>query len=154
MNNESGIITAISVSKRKGVAKTNVEEAELIAEWGIEGDAHAGKWHRQVSLLAEESIEKMRQLGVDVSAGDFAENLTLTGLDVPHFVVGDRLCCGDAELEVTQIGKECHSRCAIYFAVGDCVMPKEGVFAKVIRGGTLKPGMKVERIPAPQLPSS
>ncbi len=147
MKIESGVIEAVSTSSRKGVAKSNVEEVELVADWGIKGDAHAGEWHRQVSLLAVESIEKMQQLGADVRAGDFAENITSRGLDVPNLTVGDHLLCGETELEVTQIGKECHSRCAIYAAVGDCVMPREGVFARVVRGGTLKPGMKIERLP-------
>ena len=145
---ESGVLLAISISSQKGVAKTNVDQAEFVADWGILGDAHAGKWHRQISLLAEESIEKMRLLGADVSAGDFAENLTLRGVDVPHLSIGDKLVIEEVVLEVTQIGKECHSHCAIYYAVGDCVMPREGVFAKVLRGGKLRLGMIVIRIPA------
>jgi MOSC domain-containing protein YiiM len=136
-----GTIVAVSVSATKGVQKSNVERAVLRAEWGLEGDAHAGEWHRQVSLLAEESIEKMRRMGLDVTAGDFAENLTTSGIDVPGLHIGDRVKVGrEVELEVTQIGKECHTRCAIYQQAGDCVMPKEGVFAKVLSGGEVRPG--------------
>ncbi len=140
---ETGILEAISVSVQKGTPKSNVNGAVLITDWGIEGDAHAGKWHRQVSILAAESIERMRSLGVEVAPGSFAENLTTRGLDVPHLRIGDRLRCGEIELEITQIGKECYSRCAIYYAAGDCVMPREGVFARVIIGGELKPGMVI-----------
>lgn len=137
----SGEVVAVSLSASKGVRKTNKDRALLRAAWGIEGDAHAGEWHRQVSLLAQESIEKMRRLGLDVSAGDFAENLTTRGIDVPGLHIGDRLRVGErVELEVTQIGKECHTRCAIYQQAGDCVMPKEGVFAKVLTGGEVRPG--------------
>lgn len=143
MNIQKGIIEAISISKRKGVAKTNVPLASLREDWGIEGDAHAGKWHRQVSLLASESVNKMRRMGATVGPGDFAENLTINGLDLLRLGIGDRLQCGEAELEITQIGKTCHNRCAIYQAVGDCVMPREGVFARVVRGGTLRIGMEI-----------
>jgi MOSC domain-containing protein YiiM len=140
-----GTLVAVSVSATKGVQKSNVEGAVLRAAWGLEGDAHAGEWHRQVSLLAEESIEKMRRMGLDVSAGDFAENLTTRNIDVPGLHIGDRVRVGrDVELEVTQIGKECHTRCAIYQQAGDCVMPKEGVFARVLRGGEIKPGDSIE----------
>ena len=137
---EEGTLLAVSVSETKGVRKTNKERVRLKAEGGIEGDAPAGEWHRQVSLLAQESIDKMRALGLDVTAGDFAENLTTTGIDVPHLSIGDHLAVGEAELEITQIGKECHTRCAIYHQAGDCVMPKEGVFARVLKGGDVKPG--------------
>lgn len=140
----SPVVAALSVSDRKGIPKSNIERVRLIANWGMEGDAHAGEWHRQISLLAMESIERMRELGADVSAGDLAENITTRGLDVPHMNIGDRLRIGSAELEITQIGKECHSRCAIYYLVGDCVMPREGVFARVVKGGELYVGMSVE----------
>jgi len=134
-------VVAVSLSATKGVRKTNKDSAVLRTGWGIEGDAHAGEWHRQVSLLAEESIEKMRRLGLDVTAGDFAENLTTRGIDVPNLHIGDHLRVGPrVELEVTQIGKECHTRCAIYQQAGDCVMPKEGVFARVLSGGEVRPG--------------
>jgi len=135
-----GQITAVCISVNKGERKTPVAAVELREEHGIVGDAHAGPGHRQVSLLARESIEKMRALGLDVTNGDFAENLTTAGVDLPALPVGTRLSVGEAELEVTQIGKECHTRCAIYHQAGDCVMPKEGIFARVVRGGKVKPG--------------
>jgi MOSC domain-containing protein YiiM len=106
----------------------------------VDRDAHAGPGHRQVSLLAMESIEKMRGKGVEVGPGDFAENVTVEGIDLAGLTVGDRLLVGEALLEISQIGKECHDRCAIYFQAGDCVMPREGVFARVLRGGTVAPG--------------
>ncbi len=144
----TGELVAVSLSETKGVRKTNTGSALLKPEWGIEGDAHAGPWHRQVSLLAQESIDKMRAMGLDVSAGDFAENLTTVGINVPGLTVGDRVRVGDeVELEVTQIGKECHARCAIYYQAGDCVMPKEGVFARVLKGGEVKPGDAVRVVP-------
>jgi MOSC domain-containing protein YiiM len=151
--NSEGLLVAVSLSATKGVRKSNTGSALLRAEWGIEGDAHAGEWHRQVSLLAEESIEKMRRMGLDVSAGDFAENLTTRGIDVPGLHIGDRVKVGrSVELEVTQIGKECHTRCAIYQQAGDCVMPKEGVFARVRNGGEVKPGDPVVVEPAAKPP--
>jgi MOSC domain-containing protein YiiM len=137
---QQGILVAVSVSETKGVRKHNVERARLKPDWGIEGDAHAGEWHRQISLLALESIQKMQALGLDVTSGDFAENLTTQGIDVPRLHIGDRVLVGETELEITQIGKECHTRCAIYEQAGDCVMPKEGVFARVLRGGEVRPG--------------
>ena len=138
-------IKAISVSKEKGVPKTNVPEAELETELGIVGDAHAGKWHRQISLLASESIEKMVAAGAKVSAGDFAENITTEGIDLQSLVIGSKLKLGDnAELEITQFGKECHSHCAIYEQVGDCIMPREGIFAKVVRPARIKVGDGIE----------
>lgn len=143
-HNESvGRIVAVSISRQKGVPKTNVPAAVLLPEWGIDGDAHAGPWHRQVSLLAIESIAKMRAKGLHVGPGAFAENLTTEGIDVPHLRVGQRLAIGDALLEVTQIGKQCHNRCAIFQQAGDCVMPREGVFARVIRGGEVAVGNTV-----------
>jgi MOSC domain-containing protein YiiM len=135
-----GKIVAVCVSEKKGERKTPVAAAELQEEHGIIGDGHAGPWHRQVSLLAQESIDKMRALGLDVTTGDFAENLTTLGLNLPALPLGTRLTVGDAELEITQIGKECHTRCAIFYQAGDCVMPKEGIFARVLRGGTVRPG--------------
>ncbi len=137
MNNNTGRIVAISVSKKKGIPKTNVDQAVLLSEWGIDGDVHAGKWHRQVSLLAIESIEKMREKGLNVRPGAFAENITTEFVNIPELKVGDHIMIGDAELEITQIGKECHTRCAIYYRAGDCVMPREGIFAKVINGGEI-----------------
>jgi MOSC domain-containing protein YiiM len=117
-----------------------VTQVELRENHGIVGDAHAGKWHRQVSLLARESIEKMRKLGLDVDNGDFAENITTSGIELPALAIGTRLSIGTAEVEVTQIGKECHTRCAIYHQAGDCVMPKEGIFVKVLSGGVVRSG--------------
>ena len=139
-----GKVVAVCISSSKGERKTPVAAVELRAEHGIVGDAHAGPWHRQVSLLARESIDKMRALGLDVTTGDFAENLTTEGVDLLALPIGTRLSVGAAELEVTQIGKECHTRCAIYHQAGDCVMPKEGIFARVLRGGIVRPGDEVK----------
>ncbi len=133
-------VMAVCVSQNKGERKKPVESVELRENHGIVGDAHAGDWHRQVSLLAQESIEKMRALGLDVSAGDFAENITTSGIDLVSLPIGAHLQVGKALLEVTQIGKECHTRCAIFYQAGDCVMPKEGIFVKVLRGGTITKG--------------
>lgn len=138
-------VEAVCISENKGERKKPVESVELRENHGIVGDAHAGEWHRQVSLLATESIEKMRKLGLDVTAGDFAENITTSGIELVSLPIGTRLQVGETLLEVTQIGKECHTRCAIYYQAGDCVMPKEGIFAKVITGGTIKPGDGVKR---------
>jgi MOSC domain-containing protein YiiM len=138
-----GRVAAISVSKRRGTPKTNVASAMLVPDWGIEGDAHAGHWHRQVSFLALESIAKMRAKGLNVDPGAFAENITTEFIDVPHLRVGDRVRIAGTELEVTQIGKECHSRCAIFEAAGDCVMPREGVFGRVVTGGPIRVGDEV-----------
>lgn len=133
-----GKLVAVCTSERKGERKKNIGTAVLLKGLGLEGDAHAGFAHRQVSLLALESIQKMRGLGLDVHPGDFAENLTTQGLDLLNLPVGTRLKIGsDVYLRVTQIGKECHTRCAIYYQAGDCVMPKEGIFAEVLRGGTV-----------------
>ncbi|MCU7496259.1 MAG: MOSC domain-containing protein [Ignavibacteria bacterium] len=141
MENDSlkGKISAISISSKKGIPKTNVPAARLIENFGIEGDAHAGNWHRQVSLLALESIERMKTLGLPLlKPGIFAENLTTRSLDLSKIKIGTRLKIGsNAEIEVTQIGKECHARCAIYEKAGDCIMPKEGIFARVIRSGEI-----------------
>jgi len=144
---QTGTILSINVSETTGVQKTPVSEVELKEEWGIVGDAHAGLLdnptyaHRQVSLLAQESIEKMIRKGLDVSAGIFAENLTTEGLDLVSLPVGTIITTGDGiVLEVSQIGKECHDHCAVYNAVGDCVMPREGIFVRVLKGGSLKVG--------------
>ena len=139
---------AISVSREKGMKKQNVPAADFIEDHGIQGDAHAGPWHRQVSLLMIESIGKIAALGVDVSPGDFAENLTTEGFDLLGLKIGDRVRVGPALLEITQIGKECHSGCAIFEQVGDCVMPREGLFARVIEGGRVRPGDPLEPGPA------
>ena len=144
MPQTEGRIVALSVSDRKGVSKTNVPEVELVRDHGIAGDAHAGPWHRQVSLLALESIETMRCKGVDVGPGAFAENVTTEGLALASLQVGDHIILGDADLEVTQIGKECHDRCAIFEAVGDCVMPREGIFTRVVAGARVRVGDAAE----------
>jgi len=133
-----GKIIALSVSKKKGIPKTNVERVTLIENYGMEGDAHAGNWHRQISLLAIESIEKMRAKGLNVRPGAFAENITTEFIDLPGLNVGDRIVVGESELEITQIGKDCHTKCAIYYQTGDCVMPREGIFARVLKGGIIK----------------
>lgn len=136
-----GVVIAVCRSETKGVAKHDIGRAKLVEGHGVEHDAHAGPWHRQVSLLAEESIEKMRAKGLDVGPGAFAENITTRGIDLFHLPVGTRLEVGrQVVLEVTQIGKECHTGCAIFQQVGECVMPREGVFAKVIRGGEVATG--------------
>jgi MOSC domain-containing protein YiiM len=138
-------IIAVCTSKSKGERKTDVGQAELQQGFGLVGDAHGGDWHRQVSLLAIESIEKMRAAGLDVGPGAFAENLTTQGIELYSLPIGTRFRIGaDVLLEMTQIGKECHDRCAIYHLAGDCVMPKEGVFAIVIEGGSVKTGDAVE----------
>ncbi len=137
-----GKIIAVSRSKQKGTKKTNISEGVLKENYGLVGDAHAGSdTHRQVSLLAVESIDKIRSLGFDVAPGDFAENLTTEGIDLLSFPVGTHIHIGGGViLELTQIGKECHTGCAIYQQIGKCIMPKEGVFAKVITGGRVKAG--------------
>ncbi len=142
---KTGRIVAISISKRKGIPKTNVPFANLIENHGIEGDIHAGSWHRQVSFLALESIDKMRKAGLsNLRPGAFAENITTEFIDIPHLQVGSKIKIGgSAELVITQIGKECHTKCAIFVKVGDCVMPKEGIFAKVIKSGKIFNGDEV-----------
>jgi MOSC domain-containing protein YiiM len=133
-------IVSVNVADKKGVRKTPQDAIELVVEHGVSGDAHAGPWHRQVSLLAMESVEKMRAKGLDVNPGDFGENVTTQGIIVYELPVGARLRAGDTLLEVTQIGKECHSHCAIFYQAGDCVMPREGIFVRVLRGGELRAG--------------
>ncbi len=137
-----GVILAVCVSREKHVQKDAVGEALLLEEKGIEGDAHLGFGHRQVSLLADESVDKMREKGLsDLLPGAFGENLLTRGIDLLSLDIGDRLLVGEGiVLEVSQIGKECVDRCAIYYAAGDCIMPREGIFARVIRGGMVKPG--------------
>jgi len=144
----SAKVVSINISDRKGVRKKPVEEAVLRTDYGIEGDAHASsEWHRQVSLLALESIRKMQEMGLDVHPGDFAENITTEGLDLVSLPLGTRLQIGrDIIGEVSQIGKECHTRCAIYYQAGDCVMPKEGIFIKVIQGGIVRTGDTVSLV--------
>ncbi len=140
-----GEIVAVCTSERKGMRKKNQGEGLLVQEHGLEGDAHSGAWHRQVSLLALESIDKMREAGVDVNPGDFAENLTTKGIALFALPLGTKLKIGaEAVGEVTQIGKECHTRCAIYYQAGDCVMPKEGIFIRVLKGGKVRVGDRIE----------
>lgn len=144
-----GTIVAVCTSKKKGIRKKDVGEADLKVDWGIVGDAHADDWHRQVSLLALESIEKMRAVGLNVGPGSFAENLTTQGLDLLALPLGSQVRVGDGViLEITQHGKVCHDRCAIYHQAGDCVMPREGIFAKVIQGGQVKAGDPIETFEA------
>lgn len=138
-------IKAISISKDRGTRKFNVPAAELKVGFGITGDAHGGNWHRQVSLLGQGSIEKMRAKGADVKPGDFAENITTEGIDLGSLSVGSKLkLAGNAEIEITQFGKKCHQGCEIFKQIGDCVMPREGVFAKVTKSGRIKPGDTIE----------
>ena len=138
---QAGRVVAVSFSLHKGEKKTNIPAGRLLAGKGLEGDAHAGDWHRQVSLLAMESIARIRERGFAVSPGDFAENITTSGIRLWEVPLGTRLALGKRVLlEVTQIGKECHSRCAIFHQVGDCVMPREGIFARVVQGGAIRPG--------------
>lgn len=143
-----GEVVAVCLSKEKGVPKTSIGQGNLLVGFGLEGDAHGGPWHRQISLLAQESIEKMKALGLpDLKPGDFAENLTTQGLELHKLPVGTQMKIGETLLEVTQIGKECHHGCAIFQKVGKCIMPKEGIFVKVLQGGLVKEGDKIEVLP-------
>jgi MOSC domain-containing protein YiiM len=140
-------INSIAISKKKGTRKTQVNEALLIQDHGLEGDAHAGPWHRQVSFLASESIESARNRGLDVSFGDFAENIATSGIEWLKVPIGTRFQLGESALvEITQIGKECHNKCAIYYMAGDCIMPREGIFARVLKGGKIRCGDNVALI--------
>ena len=145
---KTGKVIAVCISEKKGTQKIEVPSIKLVPEWGIENDAHAGKWHRQVSLLALEKIEAFRERGADVDFGAFGENIVAEGFDFRALPVGTRFRIGDALLELTQIGKECHTHCAIYHQVGDCIMPREGVFTIVLEGGTVKAGDEIEMIEA------
>lgn len=138
-----GKIMAVNISEERGTQKKNVHSARLIEDWGIEHDAHAGKWHRQVSLLSYEKIEEFRKKGAPVDGGAFGENLIIQGIDLRHLPVGTRLACGEVLLEVTQIGKQCHNGCEIFRLMGDCIMPREGIFAKVLRGGMVSEGDEI-----------
>ena len=140
-------IVSIAISKKKGTPKVPVKEAHLIQNHGLENDAHAGTWHRQVSFLASESIDHARERGLEVTFGDFAENIATSGIDWKKIPIGTRFQVGNAALvEVTQIGKECHNKCAIYYKAGDCIMPKEGIFARVLQGGDIHCGDPIEII--------
>lgn len=142
-----GRVDAVCISEKKGTQKQDVGRAEFVADWGIRGDAHAGKWHRQVSLLSLDRVEEFRARGAQVEAGAFGENLLVAGFDFKTLPVGSRFRCGQVELEMTQVGKQCHAHCAIYHQVGDCIMPREGVFAKVLHGGHIKVGDEMKLIP-------
>ncbi len=144
-----GRVRAICISKERGTEKQAVPEGHFLVDFGIQGDAHAGNWHRQVSLLSYDKVEAFNQRGADVSDGAFGENLVVEGIDFASLPVGTRLCAGTAQLEMTQIGKECHSHCAIYKRMGECIMPREGVFARVIQEGIIRPGDDMTAI-APQ----
>ena len=148
-----GKILAICISEKKGTQKREVETAELKVDWGIVNDAHAANWHRQVSLLSYEKIEAFRERGAQVEFGDFGENLVVEGFDLRTLPVGTRFQIGEAVLELTQIGKECHSHCAIFKRMGECIMPREGVFAEVVREGDICPGDRLTVIlPDPDRP--
>ena len=135
-----GKVMAVCISEKKGTQKRNVHEALFIEDFGLDNDAHAGKWHRQVSLLSYERIQDFKKKGAPVEDGAFGENLIVSGIDFKNLPVGTRFQSGDVVLEMTQIGKECHSGCEIYKIMGDCIMPREGVFARVIRGGRIREG--------------
>jgi TatD DNase family protein len=138
-----GKILAVCVSPQKGTAKRNVGRVEFVENHGLKGDAHAGAWHRQVSLLSHQKIEEFRARGAEVEDGAFGENLVVDGIDLSKLPIGTVLNCGEVALEMTQIGKECHSHCAIFQTMGDCIMPREGVFAKVLRGGVIGAGDEI-----------
>lgn len=144
-----GVVKAVCISEKKGTAKKNIGSCKFVENYGLENDAHAGNWHRQVSLLSYEEVEKFREKGADVADGAFGENLLVEGFDFKTFPVGTVFICNDVVLEMTQIGKKCHSECEIFHMVGDCIMPREGVFAKVIHGGTIKVGdeLLVKKMP-------
>ena len=146
----NGRVVAVCISERTGIPKRQIEEGSLRENWGLEGDAHAGEWHRQVSLLAMESIDKMRAKGLKVHPGSFAENITTEGLELYTLPVGTRMRLGSALAEVTQIGKVCHDHCAIYRLAGDCVMPREGIFVKILEPGAVSVGDAVTILPAPE----
>ena len=135
-----GIVKAVCISEQKGTQKKNIGKAQLIEEFGLQNDAHAGKWHRQVSLLSYEVIEAFKAKGAPITDGAFGENLIVSGFDFKNLPVGTRFACNDVILEMTQIGKECHHGCEIRWIMGDCIMPREGVFARVIHGGEIAVG--------------
>lgn len=139
-------ILAVNISEKKGVPKKPIEKGYFEINHGLLGDAHAGKWHRQVSLLGQESIDKIKKAGVDLGVGKFAENLTTEGIILHELPIGTKMKIGETEMEVTQIGKECHNGCAIRELVGDCVMPREGIFTKILISGWIKPGDEISII--------
>ena len=133
-------ILSINISEKKGIQKTPIKKAELQIDHGIIGDAHAGNWHRQISMLAIEDINKMKALGLELDYGDFAENITTEGVNLAELPIGSKMNLGDSVVEVTQIGKECHKHCAIYQKAGDCIMPRRGIFVKVLKNGSISEG--------------
>lgn len=139
-----GKVTALCISRERGTRKYRIAEAELIEEFGIKGDAHAGTWHRQVSLLSFETIEAFKERGAQVEDGDFGENVVVKGIALTTLPVGTRLSCNEICLEITQIGKECHTHCQIYQRMGECIMPSNGVFARVIHGGMMREGDEIK----------
>lgn len=141
-----GKIMAVNISEKKGTQKVNVHSAKVIEDFGIEKDAHAGKWHRQVSLLSYQKIEDFKAKGAPVEDGAFGENLIVEGIDCRSLPVGTKLACNDVILEVTQIGKQCHSGCEIFKIMGDCIMPREGIFTRVLHGGVISEGDTIEVI--------
>ena len=143
-----GKIMAVCISEKRGTQKKNIDKVRLIENFGLEGDAHGGNWHRQVSLLSYEKVRAFEEKGISVEDGAFGENLLVEGFDFKTLPVGTRFRCGDVLLEMTQIGKECHSHCEIYQAVGDCIMPREGVFARVLHGGEIQIGDEMEIVPS------
>ena len=143
-----GKIMAVCISEKRGTQKKNIDKVCLIENFGLEGDAHGGNWHRQVSLLSYEKVRAFEEKGISVEDGAFGENLLVEGFDFKTLPVGTRFRCGEALLEMTQIGKECHSHCEIYQAVGDCIMPREGVFARVLHGGVIQIGDELEIVPS------
>lgn len=144
---ETGKIMGICISEKRGTQKTNIHKALLIENFGIENDAHAGNWHRQVSLLSYEKIQDFNAKGAMVQDGAFGENLIISGIDLVALPVGTHLVSGGVELEVTQIGKECHSHCEIYQRMGECIMPRQGIFTRVIHGGELREGDEIRLLP-------
>lgn len=141
-------VIAVCISEVRGIQKHEVPSVTLVADFGIEGDAHAGNWHRQVSLLDVDSVQKVQdKVSFDLAHGAFAENILTEGIVLYELPIGTRLQIGEATAEVTQIGKECHNDCAIRKAAGDCVMPREGIFVKVITGGAVRPGDLIEILP-------
>lgn len=140
-----GKIVAVCISEKKGTQKRDVGAGRLIEHFGLEGDAHAGKWHRQVSLLARESADIMREKGLKIKDGDFGENIVTEGIELKSLPIGTILKIGNGiTIRVTQIGKLCHDRCAIYYTAGDCIMPREGIFGEILTGGTIQAGDKIE----------
>lgn len=141
-----GEVVAVCISEKKGTAKQNIGACRFIENFGLEKDAHAGNWHRQVSLLSYDEVEKFRARGANVADGAFGENLLVKGFDFKTYPVGTIFKCNDVVLEITQIGKKCHSECEIFHMVGDCIMPREGVFARVLRGGSIRNGDELELV--------